>query len=47
MTYESAYMKEFFKEFRTALNEIAITFLFFIPYTCKNEKKIAKAISKK
>jgi len=47
MTYESAYMKEFFKEFRTALNEIAITFLFFIPCTCKNEKKITKAISKK
>lgn len=40
-------MREFFVEFRTALDEIAITFLFFIPCTCKNEKKIAKTISKK
>ena len=40
-------MREFFVEFRAALDEIAITFLFFIPCTCKNEKKTAKAISKK
>ena len=40
-------MREFFVEFRTALDEIAITFLFFIPCTCKNEKKIAKKIVSK
>ena len=38
-----AYMKEFFKEFRTALDEIAITFLFFTffgynNYDDENEK---------
>lgn len=40
-------MREFFVEFKTALDEIAITFLFFIPCTCKNEKKIAKKIVSK
>ena len=39
-------MKDFFEDFRTALNEIATTFLFFIPNAYKKEKEIAKKISK-
>ena len=30
-------MKDFFEDFRTALNEIATTFLFFIPNAYKKE----------
>lgn len=40
-------MKDFFKDLKTALNEIATIFLFFTPCICKNEKKISKVISKK
>lgn len=39
-------MKNFFKEFRTALDEIAITFLFFIPCTCKMKRKLQKQFQK-
>ena len=44
---KGTYMKKFFEDLKTAFDEIATTFLFFIPCTCKNEKKIAKTISKK
>lgn len=40
-------MKEFLEDSKTALKEIATIFLFVIPSTCKNERVIAKTISKK
>ncbi|MFQ9264748.1 MAG: hypothetical protein ACLR44_06620 [Clostridia bacterium] len=38
-------MKEYIESFKTALYQIATTFLFFVPYTCKRQKNIARKIA--
>lgn len=37
-------MKEYIESFKTALYQIATTFLFFVPYTCKRQKNIARKL---
>lgn len=37
-------MKEYIESFKTAY-QIATTFLFFVPYTCKRQKNIARKIA--